>query len=86
MDANFIYYIINETIKCLKLLIKDDIIKSRTPELLNGAKINPILGVEGKVQDAIDNLLAGTLEGGKSIYSAGTGKGYSIDKSVCDYE
>jgi len=33
-----------------------------TQELLNGAKINPILGVEEKVQDAIDNLLAGTLE------------------------
>ena len=59
---------------------------TRTQELLNGAKINPILGVEGKVQDAIDNLLAGTLEGGKSICSTGAGKGYSIDKSVCDYE
>jgi len=67
------YYIIKETIKCLKLFLKDD-------------KINPILGVEGKVQDAIDNLLAGTLQGAKNICSAGAGKGYSIDKSVCDYK
>ncbi len=34
---------------------------TRSQELLNGAKINPILGVEGKVKDAIDNLFAGTL-------------------------
>lgn len=55
-------------------------------ELLNGAKINPILGVEGEVLDAIDNLLAGTLEGGKSICSTVTGKGYGIDKRVVDSE
>ncbi|MGM0366471.1 MAG: NifB/NifX family molybdenum-iron cluster-binding protein [Actinomycetota bacterium] len=34
---------------------------TRAQELLNGAKINPVLGIEGKVQDAIDNLLAGIL-------------------------
>jgi predicted Fe-Mo cluster-binding NifX family protein len=57
----------------------------RAKELFSEAKIDTILGVEGKVQDAIDKLLAGTLEGGESSCTEGAGKGYGIDKSECDH-
>jgi len=55
-------------------------------ELFSEADIEPILGIEGKIQDTIDKLIAGTLKGGESICSPGAGKGYGIDKSVCDHE
>ena len=58
----------------------------RAKELFSEAKIDTILGVEGKVQDAIDKLIAGTLEGGESICTEGAGKGYGIDKSECDHK
>ena len=58
----------------------------RAQELFNDVSINPILGVEGKIESAIDKLLAGDLEGGENICSPGAGKGYGIDKSVCDHE
>ena len=58
----------------------------RAQELFSDAKIEQILGVEGKIQEVIDRLLEGTLEGGESICSPGAGKGYGIDKSVCDHD
>ena len=57
----------------------------RAQELFIDAKIEPILGVEGKIEDVIDSLLAGTLKGGESICSPGAGKGYGLDKSECDH-
>jgi predicted Fe-Mo cluster-binding NifX family protein len=58
----------------------------RARELFGQAGINPILGVEGKVQDIIEELLAGTLKGGENICKPGVGKGYGLDKSECDHE
>ena len=57
----------------------------RAKELFSEAKIDTILGVEGKVQDTIDKLLAGILEGGESLCKPESGKGYGIDKSECDH-
>ena len=58
----------------------------RAKELFSEAKIDTILGVDGKIQDVIDKLLSGTLKGGEDICKPGAGKGYGIDKSECDHE
>jgi predicted Fe-Mo cluster-binding NifX family protein len=47
--------------------------------------IQAIVGVSGKVKDVIDQLLKGTLRGGESLCEPGVGKGYGIDKSICDH-
>jgi len=58
----------------------------RAQELFSQAGIDSILGVEGSIDSVIEQLLAGTLKGGESICSPGAGKGYGVDKSVCDHE
>ncbi len=58
----------------------------RAKELFENAHMNMILGVEGKISDIADQLLNGTLEGTDSICEPGEGKGYGINKTVCDHE
>jgi predicted Fe-Mo cluster-binding NifX family protein len=58
----------------------------RAQELFSQAGIDSILGVEGSIDSVIEKLIAGTLKGGESICSPGAGKGYGVDKSVCDHE
>jgi predicted Fe-Mo cluster-binding NifX family protein len=47
--------------------------------------IRAILGVTGKVDEAIKRLQNGTLTGGDSLCKPGAGKGYGFDKEVCDH-
>jgi predicted Fe-Mo cluster-binding NifX family protein len=47
--------------------------------------IQTIVGISGKINDAIKELLKGTLEGGESLCKPGAGKGYGIEKSKCDH-
>lgn len=47
--------------------------------------IQTILGVTGKIDDVIRRLQSGTLEGGESLCKPGAGKGYGLDKAVCDH-
>ncbi|MCK5161180.1 MAG: NifB/NifX family molybdenum-iron cluster-binding protein [Candidatus Aureabacteria bacterium] len=47
--------------------------------------IQAIVGISGKIEEAIEKLQKGTLEGGKSSCNPGAGKGYGIDKTVCDH-
>jgi predicted Fe-Mo cluster-binding NifX family protein len=42
--------------------------------------IEVIMGVEGKIDDVINKILNGTLEGGESICSPGGGKGFGVEK------
>ncbi|MCG2720886.1 MAG: NifB/NifX family molybdenum-iron cluster-binding protein [Thermodesulfovibrionales bacterium] len=49
------------------------------------AGIQAILGVTGKIDEVIRALLSGTLEGGESLCKPGAGKGYGLDKAVCDH-
>ncbi len=58
----------------------------RAKDLFKEVGIEPILGIEGKVDDAIDKIIKGTLKGGDSICSPGAGKGYGIDKTECEHE
>jgi predicted Fe-Mo cluster-binding NifX family protein len=48
--------------------------------------IQTIIGVTGTIADIIEALKNGTLEGGPSLCKPGLGKGYGVEKSVCDHE
>ena len=58
----------------------------RAKELFRQANIDTILGVEGKIEEVISKILNNSLEGGESICKPGSGKGYGIEKTECDYE
>ena len=58
----------------------------RAFELFSQHKIEPILGISGKVEDTITQLLNGSLQGGDSLCKPGQGKGYGLDKTECDHE
>ena len=47
--------------------------------------IKTILGVSGPIENVIKQLEEGTLVGGESLCSPGSGKGYGVEKSVCDH-
>ncbi|MDD5613818.1 MAG: NifB/NifX family molybdenum-iron cluster-binding protein [Candidatus Omnitrophica bacterium] len=47
--------------------------------------IQAIVGISGKIDDAIKKILKGTLEGGESLCKPGLGKGYGVEKSECDH-
>jgi predicted Fe-Mo cluster-binding NifX family protein len=47
--------------------------------------IKPVLGVSGKIDDVIKQLEEGTLKGGESSCRPGDGKGYGVEKTVCDH-
>ncbi|MBN1354380.1 MAG: NifB/NifX family molybdenum-iron cluster-binding protein [Candidatus Omnitrophica bacterium] len=47
--------------------------------------IEAIVGVSGKINDVIKELIAGTLRGGASLCKPGSGKGYGIEKTECDH-
>jgi predicted Fe-Mo cluster-binding NifX family protein len=49
------------------------------------AGIQTILGASGKINDVIEKLKQGTLEGGESLCKPGSGKGYGVEKEVCDH-
>ena len=47
--------------------------------------IETIVGVTGKIDDVIDKILKGELEGGESLCKPGRGRGYGIEKDECDH-
>ena len=47
--------------------------------------IQTILGASGKIQDIIEKLKQGTLKSGESLCKPGSGKGYGVEKEVCDH-
>lgn len=52
----------------------------RAQEFFRQYGIDVILGVTGKIDDVIQNIKDGTLEGGESLCSPGGGKDYGIPK------
>lgn len=48
-----------------------------------GIKI--IVGVSGTVDETIAKLIGGTLVSGESSCRPGSGKGYGLDKTICDH-
>ncbi len=57
----------------------------RAAGLFAEAGIETIVGISGTVDDVINRLLKGDLEGGDSLCSPGSGKGYGLDKTECDH-
>ncbi len=47
--------------------------------------IQAIVGISGRVDEVIEKLAQGKLEGGESLCRPGAGKGYGLDKSQCDH-
>ena len=47
--------------------------------------IKTIVGVGGKIDEVIELLKKGTLEGGESLCRPGAGKGYGLEKEECDH-
>ena len=47
--------------------------------------VQAIVGISGKIDETIEKLQKGTLEGAESLCKPGLGKGYGIDKTVCDH-
>jgi predicted Fe-Mo cluster-binding NifX family protein len=50
-----------------------------------GQNIETMVGVSGTVKEVVDKILGGTLSSGESLCKPGGGKGYGLDKSVCDH-
>jgi predicted Fe-Mo cluster-binding NifX family protein len=48
--------------------------------------IQAILGITGKIDDVVRLLQSGTLKTGESLCKPGAGKGYGLDKAVCDHQ
>jgi len=47
--------------------------------------IRAIVGISGKIDEVIERLKKGALEGGESLCKPGAGKGYGLDKTECDH-
>ena len=56
----------------------------RATGFFNELGIQAIVGIGGKIDEVIEKLQKGTLEGGESLCSPGSGRGYGIEKTVCD--
>jgi len=48
-------------------------------------KIETVVGISGTINEVIDKIVNGTLEGGESLCKPGAGKGYGLDKTECDH-
>lgn len=53
--------------------------------LFDQFNIKQYVGISGKIEDIINQLLKGVLISGESLCSPGKGKGYGIDKIHCDH-
>ena len=57
----------------------------RAEDLFAQAEIQTIVGVSGSIDEVIDKIIKGTLQGGRSLCQPGSGKGYGIEKTECDH-
>lgn len=57
----------------------------RAVELFRDLEIEAIAGIDGKVNEAIEKFIKGALAGGENFCQPGAGKGYGVEKSLCDH-
>ena len=57
----------------------------RASQLFDQVGIKTIVGVTGKIDEVIDQILKGTLKGGESLCRPGSGKGYGVEKTECNH-
>lgn len=58
---------------------------ARASGLFEELGMEAIAGVSGKIDDVIYKLEKGALEGGESLCKPGAGRGYGVEKTVCDH-
>jgi predicted Fe-Mo cluster-binding NifX family protein len=47
--------------------------------------IQAIVGVSGSIEEVLKSLQNGTLRSGESLCRPGSGKGYGVEKTICDH-
>ena len=57
----------------------------RATGFFNDYGIQTIVGVSGKIDDVVKQLIEGNLKGGESLCRPGAGKGYGLDKTECEH-
>jgi len=57
----------------------------RATGFFNQLGMQAIVGISGRIDEVIDKLQKGQLEGGESLCKPGSGKGYGLDKTTCDH-
>jgi predicted Fe-Mo cluster-binding NifX family protein len=57
----------------------------RAKDLFQQMGIDTVVGITGRVDDVIEEILTGTLKGGESLCKPGAGKGYGVEKDECDH-
>ena len=58
----------------------------RAQEFFQEFNIQTVLGANGTIDEVIEKLKEGNLEGGESSCKPGAGKGYGLDKTECDHD
>ncbi len=56
----------------------------RALDLFNEKGIEVIVGISGTINEVIDKIVAGTLEGGETLCNPGAGRGYGLEKTECE--
>jgi predicted Fe-Mo cluster-binding NifX family protein len=57
----------------------------RAGALFAESGIQTIMGISGSIDEVIDKIIRGTLEGGQSLCRPGSGRGYGIEKTECEH-
>ena len=57
----------------------------RAVQLFAEQGIERVVGISGTINDVVDKIAGGKLEGGESLCRPGAGKGYGLDKTECDH-
>ena len=57
----------------------------RAEGLFEQAGIQTIVGISGNIDEVVDKIIKGTLEGGQSLCRPGSGRGYGVEKTECDH-
>jgi predicted Fe-Mo cluster-binding NifX family protein len=57
----------------------------RATGFFNDLGIQAIVGISGSIDGVIKKIQDGTLEGGESLCRPGSGRGYGIEKTICDH-
>lgn len=48
--------------------------------------IEIMIGITGEIDEVVSKLVSGKLESGESSCIPGSGRGYGVEKSICDHE
>lgn len=57
----------------------------RAVQLFNEKGIEGMVGVSGPIDDVVNGFISGTIRSGESFCKPGAGRGYGVNKTVCDH-